>query len=97
MTLYTKSLVLLAVAVAQTFGAIYDQVSQLPTHTYDYVIVGGTSHDTIPQSEDRNSGAVVLRWYCRQCTRKSFDRKQQHPSARPGGWRKVDPGGHLSH
>jgi len=48
MGLHTKSLVFLAVAVAQTFGAIYDQVSQLPTHTYDYVIVGGTLHDTAP-------------------------------------------------
>ena len=48
MGLYTKSLVLLAVAVAQTIGAIYDQVSQLPTHTYDYVIVGGTLHETAP-------------------------------------------------
>jgi len=47
MGLYAKSLALLAVAVAQTFGAIYDQVSQLPTHTYDYVIVGGTSHDCL--------------------------------------------------
>jgi len=47
MTLCTKSLVLLAVVVAQTSGAIYDQVSQLPTYTYDYVIVGGTVHDTM--------------------------------------------------
>jgi len=44
----TRSLLFLAVAVAQTFGAIYDQVSQLPTHTYDYVIVGGTLHETAP-------------------------------------------------
>ena len=42
--MYTKSLLLLAVAVAQTHGAIYNDVSQLPTHTYDYVIVGGTLH-----------------------------------------------------
>jgi len=48
MGIYTKSLVLLAVAIAQTSGAIYDQVSQLPTHAYDYVIVGGTLHDTVP-------------------------------------------------
>jgi len=47
MGLYTKSLVFLAIAVAQTFGAIYDQVSQLPTHTYDYVIVGGASHHSL--------------------------------------------------
>ena len=42
MNLYTRSL-LLAVAVAQTYGAIYDDVSQLPTRDYDYIIVGGTS------------------------------------------------------
>ena len=39
---YTKSLLLLAVAVAQAYGAIYNDVSQLPTHEYDYIIVGGT-------------------------------------------------------
>jgi len=48
MSLHTKSLVLLAVAVARAYGAIYTQVSQLPTNTYDYVIVGGTLHDTAP-------------------------------------------------
>ena len=42
MNLYMRSLLLLAVAVAQTHGAIYNQVSQLPTHSYDYIIVGGT-------------------------------------------------------
>ena len=41
MNLYTRSLLLLAVAVAQAYGAIYDKVSQLPTHAYDYIIVGG--------------------------------------------------------
>jgi len=46
MGLHTKSLVLLAVAVVQTFGAIYNQASQLPAYSYDYVIVGGTLHDT---------------------------------------------------
>jgi len=46
MGLYTKSLVLLAVAVVQTFGAIYEHASQLPSHTYDYIVVGGTLHDT---------------------------------------------------
>ena len=42
MNLHTGSLLLLAIAVAQTHGAIYDQVSQLPTYAYDYIIVGGT-------------------------------------------------------
>ena len=42
MKLYTTSLLLLPVVVTQTYGAIYDQVSQLPTHTYDYIVVGGT-------------------------------------------------------
>lgn len=41
MNLLTKSLILLALAIAQTHGAIYEQVSQLPTDTYDYIIVGG--------------------------------------------------------
>ena len=42
MNLYSRSLLLLGVAIAQTYGAIYDQVSQLPTDAYDYIIVGGT-------------------------------------------------------
>ena len=42
MNLYTRSLLLLAVAATQIHGAIYDHVSQLPTHTFDYIIVGGT-------------------------------------------------------
>jgi len=42
MNLYVRSLLLLAIAVTQAYGAIYDQVSQLPTHTYDYIVVGGT-------------------------------------------------------
>jgi len=25
----------------QTYEAIYEQVSQLPKHTYDYIVVGG--------------------------------------------------------
>ena len=89
MGLHTKSLVFLAVAVARTFGAIYDQFSQLPTHTYDYVIVGGTSHDTAPWTEERNSAVIVPRWYRRQCACKPFDRKQQCPSPRPRGRSKV--------
>lgn len=40
---YTRSLLLLAVAVAQTYGSIYEHVSQLPNHTFDYIVVGGTS------------------------------------------------------
>ena len=42
-TAMNLSLLFLAVAIAQTYGAIYDDVSQLPTHTYDYIVVGGTS------------------------------------------------------
>jgi len=36
-----RSLLLLPVVVTQTYGAIYDQVSQLPTYAYDYIVVGG--------------------------------------------------------
>ena len=43
MNLYTRALLLLAVAVAQTYGSIYEDVSQLSTHTFDYIIVGGAS------------------------------------------------------
>jgi len=39
---YTGSLLLLAVVVTRTYGAIYDQVFQLPAYTYDYVVIGGT-------------------------------------------------------
>ena len=42
MNLYSRSLLLLAVAIAQTYGEIYDQVSQLPTDVYDYIVVGGS-------------------------------------------------------
>ena len=52
MNLYTKSLLFLAVTVASSYGAIYDQVSQLPTYTYDYIIVGGVSIDELPLFED---------------------------------------------
>jgi hypothetical protein len=38
-----RSLLFLAVTLAGSYGAIYDQVSQLPTYTYDYIIVGGVS------------------------------------------------------
>ena len=42
MILYTRSLLLLAIAIARTYGSIYEDVSQLPTHTFDYIVVGGT-------------------------------------------------------
>ena len=42
MNRYTGSLLLLAIAVTQTYGVVYDQVSQLPTYTYDYIVIGGT-------------------------------------------------------
>ena len=40
---YTGSLLLLAVAVTvtETYGAIYDQVFQLPEYTWDYIVIGG--------------------------------------------------------
>jgi len=41
MKLRTRSLLLLPVVLTQTYGTIYDQVSQLPTYAYDYVVVGG--------------------------------------------------------
>ena len=41
--LYMRSLLFLATAVVQTYGAIYEDVSQLPTYAYDYIIIGGTS------------------------------------------------------
>ena len=43
MNLYARSLLILAVAVTKIYGAIYDRVSQLPTRTYDYIVIGGTS------------------------------------------------------
>ena len=42
MKLCTRSLVLLSIVVTRTSGAIYNEVSQLPTYAYDYIIVGGT-------------------------------------------------------
>ena len=32
---------------------------------------------------------MIVRWYGWQCSCKPFVRRQQHPSARPRGWRKV--------
>ena len=52
MNLYWRSLLLLGVAIAQTYGAIYDQVSQLPTDVYDYIVVGGTFHILYNQSKE---------------------------------------------
>ena len=53
MNLHSRSLFLLGAAIIQTYGAIYDQVSQLPTNVYDYIIVGGTfsSHTTNQRNE----------------------------------------------
>ena len=48
MNLYRKPLLFLAVVVAQTYAAIYDDVSQLPTYAYDYIIVGGMLSTPIP-------------------------------------------------
>ena len=63
MNLHTRSLLLLAIAVAQTYGAIYDKVSQLPTHAYDYIIVGGALPTQYPEPEGYSS-AIVVRRYC---------------------------------
>ena len=41
MKLYSGSLLLFGVVIAQTYGAIYDQVSQLPVDVYDYIVIGG--------------------------------------------------------
>ena len=41
MKLYSGSLLLFGVVIAQTYGVIYDQVSQLPTDVYDYIVIGG--------------------------------------------------------
>ena len=42
MNLRMRALLLLPVVATQTYGAIYDQVSQLPSYAYDYIVVGGT-------------------------------------------------------
>jgi len=39
---YTGSLLLFAVVITQTYGAIYDQAFQLPVYDYDYIVIGGT-------------------------------------------------------
>jgi hypothetical protein len=38
-----RSLLFLAVTLAGSYGAIYEQVSQLPTYMYEYIIVRGVS------------------------------------------------------
>ena len=88
MNLHTRSLLLLAIAVAQTYGAIYDKVSQLPTHAYDYIIIGGALPTQYPELKG-HSFAIIVRRYCWQCARKPLDREQRHPSSRPRGWRKA--------
>lgn len=53
MNLHARLSLLLAVAITQAYGAIYENVSQLPTHAFDYIIVGGTSpHHTMNQSDE---------------------------------------------
>ena len=41
-TMNSRSLLLLGIGIAQSYGAIYNQVSQLPTDVYDYIVVGGS-------------------------------------------------------
>ena len=60
MNLYSKSLLLLGVAIAQTYGAIYDQVSQLPTDAYDYIIVGGTFPTSYRELKGRTHSRSLL-------------------------------------
>ena len=87
MNLYSRSL-LLGVTIAQTYAAIYNQVSQLSTDVYDYIVVGGT-FPTIQPAKGTNPSVIVIRRDRWQCDCEPFDRRQQHPSARPRGWRKV--------
>ena len=60
MNLYSRSLLLLAIAIAQTYGAIYDQVSQLPTDVYDYIIVGGSFPISYDQLKERTHPGPLL-------------------------------------
>ena len=60
MNLYSRSLLLLGVAVAQTYGAIYDQASQLPTDVYDYIIVGGSFPTPYNQPKERAHSRLLL-------------------------------------
>lgn len=58
MNLYSRSLLLLGVAIAQTYGAIYNQASQLPTDAYDCIVVGGTF--PIPRTHGTNSSETIV-------------------------------------
>ena len=60
MNLYSRSLLLLAIAIAQTYGEIYDQVSQLPTDVYDYIIVGGSFPISYHQLKERTHPGPLL-------------------------------------
>ena len=60
MNLYSRSLLLLAVAIAQTYGEIYDQVSQLPTDVYDYIIGGGLLPISYDQLKERTHPGPLL-------------------------------------
>ena len=57
---YSRSLLILGVAIAQTYGAIYDQVSQLPTDVYDYIIVGGSFAISYDQLKERTHPGSLL-------------------------------------
>ena len=96
MNLYSRSLLLLAVAIVQIYGEIYDQVSQLPTDVYDYIVVGGT-FPTIQPAKGTNSSVIVIRRGRWQCDCEPFDRRQQRPSARPRGWWKVSRASVIHH
>jgi len=89
MNLYTKSLLFLVVTAAGSYGAIYDQVSQLPTYTYDYIVVGGMSNDELLLPEDRS--VIIIRWCCWKYPCKPFDRKRPHPRPSFRGRREVCP------
>ena len=60
MNLHTRSLLLLAIAIARTYGSIYEDVSQLPTHTYDYIIVGGMSPTLYHELKERSHSRSLL-------------------------------------
>ena len=60
MNLHSRSLFLLGAAIIQTYGAIYDRVSQLPTDVYDYIIVGGTFLIPYTQPKKRAHPRLLL-------------------------------------
>ena len=43
----------------------------------------------IQLTKGMNSSVTIIRWDRWQCSRKPFDRRHQHPSPRPRGWRKA--------